>query len=287
MTADVAALLALACSAADAAGTVVSFHQHHRGNAGRLTVATKTSDTDPVSEADRASERALVAAITDVRPEDGILGEEGAERASATGLRWVVDPLDGTVNYLYGHVGWSVSVAVEELQPSGEWRALVGVVLEPSTGVRFQAVRDQGAHMHVPGEGPCPLQVNDPVEPAMALVATGFSYDRAHRRRQARLAAKVLGEVRDLRRVGSAALDLCRVAAGQVDAYYEDSTRRWDWAAGRLIAEEAGAVVTALDTMPGHSGVVAAGPHLHAGLVALVTPSASPPTEGGRPPSGA
>lgn len=273
MTADVAALLALACSAADAAGTVVSFHQHHRGNAGRLTVATKTSDTDPVSEADRASERALVAAITDVRPEDGILGEEGAERASATGLRWVVDPLDGTVNYLYGHVGWSVSVAVEALQPSGEWQAVVGVVLEPSTGVRFRAVKGEGAYVDGPDEDPRPLRANDPVEPTMALVATGFSYDRAHRRRQARLAAQVLGEVRDLRRVGSAALDLCRVAAGQVDAYYEDSTRRWDWAAGRLIAEEAGAVVTRLDTMPGHSGVVAAGPHLHPWLATLVGPS--------------
>ncbi len=274
MVTDGRELLDVAAVAAAAAADVLLGHQRRMREGQRLAVSTKTSATDHVSEADQESERVLVEAILAARPDDGLLGEEGADRAGTTGLRWVIDPLDGTVNYLYGHVGWAVSVAVEAQTGEGQvgegpggdgWSAVAGIVLEPATGATYAAVRGGGATL----DGR-PLAVNDPVSLDMALVATGFAYDRSHRTRQAALAAQVLGSVRDLRRVGSAALDLCRVAAGACDAYYEDSTQRWDWAAGALIAEEAGALVSPLVTMPGHSGVIAAGPALHPRLTALV-----------------
>ena len=260
-----AQLAELAASVAHVAGDVLLYHQRRLRSGADLSVATKTSATDPVSMADQESEQALVHAIEAARPDDGILGEEGADRTGSTGLRWVVDPLDGTVNYLYGHIGWGVSVAVEEQAADGSWAGIAAAVFEPTTGIMHSAHRGGGATAN--GR---PLHVNDPVELPMALVSTGFSYDRDHRRRQAALVSHVLGHVRDVRRVGSAALDLCRVAAGEVDAYFEDSTQRWDWAAGALIAQEAGAIVTSLTTMPGHSGVVAAGPSLHPQLEALV-----------------
>ena len=270
-------LLRVATDAAEAAAEVLLAHRRRMRAGEALAVDTKTSATDPVSEADEESEQVLVRVITDARPDDGLLGEEGADRAGSSGLRWVVDPLDGTVNYLYGHVGWAVSVAVEALGEDGEWTAVAGIVLEPSTGTTYAAVRGGGATC----DGR-PLAVNDPAPLEMALVATGFAYDREHRTRQALVAASVLGAVRDLRRVGSAALDLCRVAAGQCDAYYEDSTQRWDWAAGALVAQEAGAVVTPRVTIPGHTGVIAAGPTLHPQLAALVG-GATGPSAHGRP----
>ena len=268
---DIDALLGVAASAARAAADVLLRHQRARLEGADLGIVTKTSATDPVSVADKESEQALVDLLLAQRPDDGLLGEEGADKPSGTGLRWVLDPLDGTVNYLYGHVGWSVSVAVEQQAADGTWDGVVGVVLEPSTGRCYAAARGRGATLD--GRR---LSANDPVPLEMALVSTGFSYDRDHRRRQAALAAEVLGHVRDIRRVGSAALDLCRVASGETDAYYEDSTQRWDWAAGALIAREAGAVVTPLVTFDGHSGVVAAGPGLHEVLTPLVSTLPSP-----------
>lgn len=247
--------LALALAVADAAGRVLV------GHAGRvLDVRAKTSATDPVSEADRASEQLMVGHIRSARPQDGLLGEEGADASSSSGLRWVLDPLDGTVNFLYGHVGWCVSVAVER-EREGRWEAITGVVHDPVRHLTFTATRGGGAKLN--GE---PLHVNDPVPLERALVATGFAYDRDHRRHQADVVRRVIVAARDIRRVGSAALDLCAVAAGMVDGYYEDSTNRWDWAAGRLIAEEAGAVTSDL-----RGGLVAAGPTLHDELAALVS----------------
>ncbi|GAB2610261.1 inositol monophosphatase family protein [Streptomyces capparidis] len=263
-----AALLDLAVRAAHLGGAELA------RRAGRATgVAYKSTATDPVSDADRASESAVVALLTGERPWDGLLGEEGARRSGSSGLRWVIDPLDGTVNYLYGIPHSAVSVACEERFPgagghpepgAGDWRPVVGVVHDPARGETFTAVAGEGARLN--GER---LAVNDPVPPASALVGTGFGYAAASRARQAPVAAALLPRVRDIRSGGSAALDLCWVAAGRLDAYYEDELAPWDLAAGSLIAAEAGAAVTPLGT-----GVLAAGPALHAALSPLVGGSA-------------
>jgi myo-inositol-1(or 4)-monophosphatase len=250
VTAD---LLALAVTVARSAGAELAQRQ---GNAG--DVAYKTSATDPVSEADTASERLITSALLAARPDDGMLGEEGADRRGSTGLRWVVDPLDGTVNYLYGMPAWSVSIACED-----QHGALIGVVYQPVTGALYSAVRGEGAICD--GRS---LQVNDPVPLARALLATGFAYDVPNRTRQAQRISRVLPAVRDIRRIGSAALDLCMLAAGMVDAYYEDTTSRWDWAAGALIAAEAGAIVHEWG-----DGIIAAGPALFDELHALLAAS--------------
>lgn len=224
------------------AGAVLAARQADVGQ-----VTYKTSATDPVSEADRASERLITRTLSEARPEDGILGEEGADRPGTSGLRWIVDPLDGTVNYLYGMSAWSVSIACCD-----DDGAVVGVVHEPATSTTYAAIRGQGAF-----RGSERLRVNDPVPLAHALVATGFGYEVEDRRRQAAVVAALLPRVRDVRRVGSAALDLCMAAAGTVDGYYEDTTSIWDWAAGALIAAEAGAVVRTYG-----GGLVVAGPAL-------------------------
>lgn len=228
---------------------------------------TKSSATDPVSDADRASEGILVRALLAARPEDGLLGEEGAAREGTSGLRWVLDPLDGTVNWLYGFPAWCVSVACEdERRAPGE--ALAGVVYDPLRDECFRAARGEGAWLVSP-QGERRLRVNDPVPLERALLATGFGYDVEDRRRQAATVARVLPLARDVRRGGAAALDLCWVAAGRLDGYYEDTTSRWDWAAAALIAREAGAVVTAYGDAD-HDGVIAAGPALHPELRPLV-----------------
>jgi myo-inositol-1(or 4)-monophosphatase len=256
------ALVGLAVRAAHAAGGALL---DRYGDAGRVDV--KTSATDPVSDADRASEALLIETILGERPGDGLLGEEGARQRSSTGLRWVIDPLDGTVNYLYRHPGWAVSVACEERDESGQWYTFAGVVHNPLMGETFAASRGAGAWL-----GDRRLRVNDPVSVTRALVATGFSYEPEVRRRQGATVAALLPQVRDIRRVGSASLDLCALAAGRVDAYYEESLFRWDWAAGALIAAEAGAVVDPLPPLRGEPGVVvvAAGPTLHPLLRALL-----------------
>jgi myo-inositol-1(or 4)-monophosphatase len=229
------------------------------------TVRMKSSDTDPVSEADQAAEALLVERIRAARPDDGILAEEGSDRRGTSGLRWVIDPLDGTVNYLYGFPVWAVSIAVEDSHGP-----LVGVVHDPRRDELFSATRGGGAR-----RGETELSVNDPVALDRALVATGFSYDRGQRRHQAQLIARVLPAVRDVRRAGAAALDLCSLAAGRVDAYYEHGLAPWDWAAGSLIAGEAGATVAEVtDPVTGVSGVVAAGPGLSPELRALLEQAA-------------
>jgi myo-inositol-1(or 4)-monophosphatase len=247
---DVDELLVLAVEVAQAAGAELL-----RRADDAHAVDTKTSATDPVSEADRAAEALLVRRLAAARPDDGLLGEEGADRTGSTGLRWVIDPLDGTVNYLYGISAWCVSVACED-----EQGGLVGAVHDPVHAETFRAARGRGAWL-----GERRLEVREPIPLARALIATGFAYEAAVRRRQAAVVAALLPRVRDVRRAGSAALDLCAVAAGRVDGYYEDTTQRWDWAAGALIAAEAGAVVTPL-----RDGLIAAGPSLHAALAEAV-----------------
>ncbi len=258
-------LLDLAVSVAREAADVLLTHRRRMDDGADLGIRTKTSSTDPVSVADADSERLIIGRIADARPQDGLLGEEGTDHVGTSGLRWVVDPLDGTVNYLYGHPGWAVSIAVEAQDGAGGWDGLVGVVLDPTADALFTGVAGAGASL----DGSV-LAVNDPVPLSQALVATGFSYDRDHRRSQARTVSTVLERARDVRRVGSAALDLCAVAAGRVDAYYEDSTQRWDWAAGAVIAMCAGAVVTPLVGPSGTNGVLAAGPGLHPELSSVL-----------------
>lgn len=253
-------LLPLAVRAATAAGALLL------AGAGAVhDVTTKSSATDPVSEADRASEELLVRELTAARPDDGLLGEEGARVEGTTGLRWVVDPLDGTVNYLYGLGTWSVSVACEARVDDG-WEAVVGVVHDPTAGETFRACRGRGAWL-----GDRRLAVNDPVSLDRALISTGFAYGAATRARQAQVVARLLPRVRDLRRLGSAALDLCLVAAGRVDGYFEETAARWDWAAGALIAREAGATVTRLPGCDADTSAIAAGPALYGPLSAAVT----------------
>ncbi len=213
--------------------------------------STKSSPTDVVTAADRASEQLLVDGIRAARPDDGILGEEGAADDGTTGVRWVVDPIDGTVNYLYGIPQWAVSIGVEV---DGVMQA--GVVYNPASDEQFTAVRGGGAFLN--GR---PLHCSAVSELSQALVATGFSYDARRRSAQSVVLPELLRSCRDLRRMGAGALDLCAVAAGRVDAYYEQALAPWDIAAGGLIAAEAGARVEGLrGAAPSGALVVAASP---------------------------
>ncbi|NEA40640.1 inositol monophosphatase family protein [Streptomyces sp. SID11385] len=193
--------------------------------------ATKTSPVDVVTEMDLASEKLITAFLAEHRPEDGVLGEEGASREGTSGVRWVIDPVDGTVNYLYGLPSWCVSIAA---QRDGE--TIVGVVDAPVRGEVYHAVRGGGAWL-----GERALRVRPPAEEGRALVGTGFGYLAERRAHQAEVIAGLITSVRDIRRGGSAAIDLCDVAAGRLDAYYERGLNPWDYAAGDLIAREAGA----------------------------------------------
>ncbi|HUF33725.1 MAG TPA: inositol monophosphatase family protein [Acidimicrobiales bacterium] len=208
--------------------------------AARSEVTTKSSSTDMVSDVDRDAERLVVEALLEARPDDGILGEEGAEQTGTSGVRWVVDPLDGTTNYLYGLPVFAVSVAAEL-----DGSAVVGVVVDPSQGETFAAVRGAGATL----DG-TPIHANDIDDLAQALVGTGFAYDPRRRGLQAAVLAPVLPAVRDIRRSGAAAVDLCWVACGRLDAFYEKGLAPWDHAAGALIASEAGAVTDDLHGGP-------------------------------------
>jgi fructose-1,6-bisphosphatase/inositol monophosphatase family enzyme len=203
----------------------------------------------------------LVKLIMSERPDDGLLAEEGTERESATGIRWVIDPLDGTVNYLYGLDNFAVSIAAEDADGP-----IVGVVHNPLTKRTFHAIRGVGAS--VDGR---PLKVRDPVPMGHALVATGFGYDPENRRRQGALVAALLPRIRDIRRIGSAALDLCAVASGSVDAYFEEGVKAWDIAAGCLIAQEAGARAIRTPPIAGQPGLLVAGPALFEEFTAVLT----------------
>ncbi|MDP8988041.1 MAG: inositol monophosphatase [Actinomycetota bacterium] len=213
-------------------------------------VSTKTSGTDMVSEVDRASERLIVNGLRDARPGDGILAEEGTDDTSTTGVTWVVDPLDGTTNYLYGFPAFAVSVAAQV-----EGVSQVGVVVDPSHGETFTAIRGGGAWCN--GRR---LRCTSQSELATALVATGFSYSPDRRAHQAGVLVRLLPSVRDIRRAGAASLDLCWVACGRVDAFYERGLQPWDLAAGTLVAEEAGASTGSLGDEPASGELTIAAP---------------------------
>jgi myo-inositol-1(or 4)-monophosphatase len=255
-TSEATHLLALARGIAAEAAALV---RARRAN-GVQIAATKSSITDLVTEADRASEALILERILDSRPDDGILGEEGSDRAGTSGVRWVVDPIDGTVNYTLGLPQYAVSIGVEV-----DGVVEVGVVVNAATGDEYTAVRGGGAT-----HDGRPLRVRDPRALERSVISTGFHYEPAIRARQAAAAAELLSHVADIRRFGSCALDLCALAAGQSDGYVEEGCNPWDHAAGGLIAREAGAVVEIATGASGRDLVVAAPAAAYPDFLALV-----------------
>jgi myo-inositol-1(or 4)-monophosphatase len=265
-------LLEVAVEAAQMGGELLM----ERVQAGReRAVTSKSTPTDLVSEADLASEQVIKVLLAERRPDDGFLGEEGGEEEGTSGLSWVVDPLDGTVNFLFGIPQWCVSVAVKD----GE-ETLAGAVYDPNRGELFTATRDGGATLTGPQgavelTGP-PRGESQREGLASAMVATGLAYDAKVRAAQAKVLARAAGEVRDIRRFGSAALDLAWTAVGRYDAYFERTVKPWDIAAGALICERAG--LSVLD-LPEHEdlpwGILVAPEALADALLELVGGSAS------------
>jgi myo-inositol-1(or 4)-monophosphatase len=251
-------LLEVAVAAARAAGGLL----RERAAAGGVrALATKSSPTDVVSEADVAAEQAIREVLDERRPGDAVLGEEGGVSAGESGLRWIVDPLDGTTNFLYGNPQWAVSVGVHD-----EAGAVAGAVLDPLRDELFVAARGGEARL-----GDEVLRGGDPGELGAALVGTGFGYDAAVRERQAAVLAALLPRVRDVRRAGAAALDLAWTAAGRLDAYFERGVQPWDTAAGALLCERAGLAVIDLPAQDGlPAGILVAPPGLAEELTALV-----------------
>jgi myo-inositol-1(or 4)-monophosphatase len=254
--AELRGLLQLATELAAQAGRV-----HAAGARGALRIETKSSSTDMVSQVDREAERLIVDGLRRARPNDGILAEEGSAREGTSDVRWVIDPLDGTTNFVYGYAAYGVSVAVE-VNRVGQ----VGVVLDSANGLSYEAIAGHGAWC-----GEQRLSVRAQTDLSHALLATGFSYDADERRRAGVALGSILGSVRDIRRSGSAALDLCHLAAGHVDAYYEVGLAPWDHAAGAVIAREAGADVRHVAGAFAHGDViVAANPLLMPSLLTLL-----------------
>lgn len=220
---------------------------------------TKSSLADVVTAADREAERLVAEAISTARPQDGLLGEEGTSSEGASGITWVVDPIDGTVNYLYNLPAYAVSIAatVEDRSPDSMAdgrRAIAGAVYVPAVGELFLAHEGGGATLN--GRA---VEVSKPEGLALSLVATGFGYTVERRTEQAEVVRQLIPQVRDIRRMGAASVDLCNLAAGRLDAYYERGLQPWDYGAGALIAREAGAEILSLseDTLPGEPMLIA------------------------------
>ena len=246
-------LLTIASTIAVRAGALAK----KRRTEGIEVAATKSSPVDVVTEADRETEAFIRSLLMDVRPDDGFLGEESGAAVGSSGLTWIVDPIDGTVNYLYGIPHYAVSIAVVEGEPDPlTWSALAGAVMNPATDELFTATLGGGAAL-----GGAAIHVADCVDLSQALVATGFSYDSAIRAEQGAVIAGLLPLVRDIRRTGAASLDICFVASGRTNAYFERSLSPWDHAAGALIAREAGATVSGLNgEAPSRDFILAAHP---------------------------
>src|SRR3954469_21484484 len=240
-TPEPAALLDLAVSTAREAADLVA-----RGRASAAEqVDVKSSPVDMVTAVDRACEELVTSRLLGARPDDGLLGEEGGERTGTSGVRWVVDPIDGTTNFVYGLPAYAVSIAAEV-----DGQAVAGVVLNAATGELFSATAGGGAHLTLPGAEPVRLTGSRPGSPGRALGAPGVASGAEQRRAQAAVVAELLPEIRDIRRHGSAALDLCTVAGGRGGGLHEMDLTRWDFAAGALVAAEAGIVVTGLPGRP-------------------------------------
>ena len=222
----------------------------------------KSGVFDFATQMDHESEKLIVAEILTARPDDGLIGEEGSNRESKSGVTWVIDPIDGTVNYLYDIPGWCISIAAKDKDGG-----LVGVVYSPATQSLWKASRGGGAFLN--GN---PIKCNDPVGLDRALVGSGFAYDIEKRKIQAALVTRLLPQIRDLRRLGACAVDICHVASGSLDAYFEAGVNEWDYAAAGLIATEAGATIS-IDKgiWNGEKNmVIVAGPALHPALSAQI-----------------
>ncbi len=234
--------------------------------------ATKSTVVDVVTEADREVELLIRKRINDARPSDAILGEEGGRIDGTSGISWLVDPIDGTVNYLYGIPHYAISIAVVEGEPDPlTWTGLAGCVLNPAIGELFTAVPGEGAYLAHHGGAPAPIRIAEPVPLELALINTGFAYNATTRGRQGEVVTKLLQRVRDIRRMGTASLDLCMVASGRTNAYFERTLSPWDHAAGVIIAREAGAVVKGFGaSAPSRDFILAAEPALAAELEPLL-----------------
>ena len=228
---------------------------------GEFAGTTKSSRTDLVTEYDRAAEAYIVSELRRLRPDDAIVGEEGTSDGGTSGVAWYVDPIDGTTNFVYDQPSWSCSVAVAR---AGQMVA--GAVSVPPLGELFSAAAGQGATRN--GE---PIRVSGATDLSLALVGTGFAYDPATRREQAVVVAGLIDRVRDIRRLGSAAVDLCMVACGRLDLYYERHLNSWDAAAGELIAREAGAIASDFRGGPARPAeLLVTTPALHAAALMLL-----------------
>lgn len=251
-------LLTLAIDVAIAAGRSA---REGRLRAGTQLGATKSTATDEVTEHDRAAERLIVERLHDARPDDAVMGEEGAAVEGTSGYTWLVDPIDGTTNFVYDLPSWCTSVAV-----STETNTVAGAVYVPVTDELYSARRGGGATLDTR-----PIRCSTRSEVHLALVATGFGYRAEVRRAQATRVASLIGSIRDVRRLGSAAIDLCHVASGRVDAYFEEHLNPWDAAAGVLIASEAGAVASDLRGGPARpEELLVATPSIHSELLDLL-----------------
>lgn len=250
------ALAELAISLATSAGRLICAHRDER-----LTVDTKSTPTDVVTDIDRAAETHIRMELARYRPDDAVLGEEAGGRAGSSGVRWLVDPIDGTVNFVLGLPDYAVSVAAEV-----DGRIVAACVHNPVTGDLFHATLGGGAFA---GEQRLSGPRDVPVE--RAVVGTGFGYEAALRGRQGAVVARLLPRIADIRRIGSAALDLCAVATGRLDAFYEVGLNPWDWSAGTLIAGEAGCVVSGLRGQePSRAMIAVAGARIARDFFALL-----------------
>jgi myo-inositol-1(or 4)-monophosphatase len=254
---DLDALLSLATDIARETGALILDRDADLG------VETKSTDTDVVTAKDKAAEQLIRHRISVARPGDGFLGEESGQGTGTSGVRWVVDPIDGTVNYLYNIPQYAISIGVEV-----DGVARVGVVFDPAKNELYQAISGGGATVN--GQ---PIHCSYETVLGQSLVNTGFGYDAQRRGRQAEIVLQVITKIRDIRRMGSAALDLCAVASGRTDGYYERGVNPWDISAGIVIAQEAGAVVTDLGgAFPTGDFVIAAAPGIHESLRELLLP---------------
>lgn len=249
-------LLQLAISIAKEAGDLLTSRPEY------FDLEIKTSAFDFATQMDKSSEQLIVSRILSARPNDGIIAEEGSAMNSTSGVTWVIDPLDGTVNYFYGLSGWNVSIAAKTTEG-----VQVGVVYAPTINALWTATKDGGSFYNG-----IPIKCNDPIELNRALIATGFAYDVEKRQEQVEIVSRLLLSVRDIRRLGAAAVDLSLVAMGRLDGYYEYGLKEWDVAAGGLIAKEAGARVTGRRGCDVNTPemIIVAGPHLHAQLLEFI-----------------
>lgn len=228
----------------------------------KFELEQKSGVFDFATQMDHESEKLIVEEILAARPADGLLSEEGANRESLSGITWVIDPIDGTVNYLYNIPGWCISIAAKDHDG-----VLVGVVFSPSTNSLWKASRGEGAFLNN-----VKLSCNEPVALDRALVGSGFAYDVEKRKNQAALIERLLPQIRDLRRLGACAVDICHVASGSLDAYFEAGVNEWDFAAAGLVATESGAVISVdKGIWNGEKNmVIVAGPTLHLALSAQI-----------------